>query len=128
VTYLLDTCSLIWHIGDAGKFSPHVLAEIKKPETVLFGSYVSLIEIAAKVGSKRLTFSEPLETFLPNSMEKLRILRLPLTLPEIFHLAKLPNIHKDPFDRLLISQALRHDMPVITPDPNFPPYGVKVLW
>jgi PIN domain nuclease of toxin-antitoxin system len=127
VTYLLDSCAVIWSVSDTSHFTPSTLSTLEEADQLL-ASYPSLIEIAAKVSTGRLRFREPFETFLPRALMEFKISLLPLEASTIYRMSGLPPLHKDPFDRLLVAEALERDFTVVTPDAKFALYGVKVLW
>lgn len=70
----------------------------------------------------------PLERVVPDQMHRLSIHSLPVLVPHALHVASLKPLHRDPFDRLLISQAVIEKLPVLTPDPQFRAYGVQIMW
>jgi PIN domain nuclease of toxin-antitoxin system len=128
VRLLLDSCSLIWYSTETSQFKPSVLEQIRDPLSDLFVSQASFIEIAGKAAAGRIKFAESFEAFVQKAIPEYSIKVLKIEFDDIFLTSRLPPHHKDPFDRLLIAQALRSDFVVVTPDPKFPPYGVKVLW
>jgi PIN domain nuclease of toxin-antitoxin system len=76
----------------------------------------------------RLSIQDELEHFLIDQLSVNRMLSLPITLPHATCTRKLPTIHKDPFDRILIAQSIVEDMPLITRDRTVGKYDVKVVW
>jgi PIN domain nuclease of toxin-antitoxin system len=71
---------------------------------------------------------EPFEQLFPARLEASNILILPILIPHLHEHRKLPFHHGDPFDRLVIAQALAEDFTLVSCDSEFPPYGVKLLW
>lgn len=77
---------------------------------------------------RKLTLPVPFEQLFPARLEADNILPLPILMPHLHQHRRLPAHHHDPFDRLIIAQALAEDMTLISRDPAFPAYGVKLLW
>jgi PIN domain nuclease of toxin-antitoxin system len=71
---------------------------------------------------------EPLDVFLPRAVQEFRLAPLPLDVAEAMLAAKLPPHHKDPFDRMLVCQAMAHNLTILTPDRQIQQYGVPCLW
>lgn len=126
---LLDTCTFLWAVLEPSRLSPHAANVIIDPANRLFLSAASTWEIAVNVGLGRITLLKPTEEFVPYSRRVHRIRPLSLKEPEAALAESLPRIHKDPFDRILICQALARDLTLLTPDPLIRQYpGVKVQW
>ncbi len=94
----------------------------------MFLSSVSVWEIIVKNGIGKLPLPLPAEEFIASQRIKHKIETLPLTEKAVFHLAKLPQHHKDPFDRMLICQAIEHDLTILTSDGLIVQYPVKTVW
>ncbi|MBP5707107.1 MAG: type II toxin-antitoxin system VapC family toxin [Spirochaetales bacterium] len=124
--YLLDTHSLIWAFGDDENLSP-IVHEILKTKNEIYISIVSLweIEIKKSIGKLNVPYSM---TELAEQCIKEQVNILPLTPQIIDMIEKLPTIHKDPFDRIIICNALADDMTIITRDEKIIQYDVKTLW
>ena len=126
MTYLIDTHILIWRISSSPLLSSKAIAEIDDTENTIVISKASLWEIAIKVSLKKLEigiqFSE-LEEYL----QKKDILVLDFTYQELDQLITLPQYHRDPFDRLIISQAITNNLTIITDDKKFSLYPVQLL-
>ncbi len=88
----------------------------------------SVWEIAIKHGLGRLDLPEPPDRYLPDRMAYYQIEGLDIGLQHVVMAGALPSHHNDPFDRLLIAQAIIEDLTILTPDRAFAPYGVKVMW
>ena len=123
---LLDTHVLIWYLEGNENLSRSQRQLIVKPETEVFVSVASLWEIAVKtsIGKLKLTRSltDILEQLSVQSFELLTIAP-----GHVLQVASLPFHHRDPFDRMLIAQAKVEFLHVVTVDPQFQPYGVKVI-
>lgn len=124
---LLDTSVLLWWLGDPDRIGASLLEALKKPETEILFSQMSLLEIQIKVGIGKLDLAFPVER-IPELAEQSGLLPLALRKEAIFMLAKLPNLHRDPFDRLLICEAIQEGVPLITPDAIIRRYPIKVIW
>jgi PIN domain nuclease of toxin-antitoxin system len=91
-------------------------------------SAVSAWEICVKHRLGGLTLSEAADTYIPRQRERHRIETLPLDEVSVLQLSRLPAHHKDPFDRMLICQAIAHGLAIVTPDPLITRYPVRTLW
>lgn len=124
---LLDSHTIIWHINGDAQLSAKALALVSDENNVRWISPASIWEIAIKVnlGKLQLNRSFPdLNVFLSTN----NFLWLPIEFDHAVRASQLPQIHRDPFDRMLVAQALTEDLTVVTKDPNFPLYGVEVVW
>ncbi len=126
--YLLDTCTFLWVISDPDELSKGAKKLIQDPANEIYLSSASTWEISIQIGLKRLSFSEPIGSFIPRQRERHQILSLPIDEESSLYLEKLPKLHKDPFDRILVSQALVHAMTLITPDKEVGRYPAKTVW
>ncbi len=88
---------------------------------------VALWEIQIKSGLGKLTISRPLPEIVEEQQDNGMVI-LPVTPPHVFRLAGLPNVHRDPFDRLLVAQALAENLTIASSDRVLRDYGVPVLW
>ena len=123
--FLLDTHAIIWYVSGNAELSAKArqLMDTRK----CFFSYASLWEIAIKQAKGTLEFDisiPKLRTVLENEC----FVYLPPTECDAERLKILPDIHKDPFDRLIIAQAIENDLTIITRDTKIPLYEVKTVW
>lgn len=125
---ILDTCTFIWLVTGDGKVPPSCRAAILDTENRLFLSSVSTWEIMVKYQLGRLQLSEPPEAYVPRYREMHGIEPLPLQETDVLHLRTLPDYHRDPFDRMLICQAISNSAAIMTPDPLIRNYPVRVIW
>ncbi len=125
--YLLDTNALLYFLYDSEKLSKEASEVIYHGNEKINVSIVSLWEIAIKSSIGKLEITSSISRISETcEKEQLDILSIkPLHLDEI---GKLPPIHGDPFDRLIISQAITENLVIITKDGTIPQYDVKVLW
>ena len=77
---------------------------------------------------RRLALPAALGTFLPSLRERYQLTALAIDEPSALHIAKLPRLHADPFDRMLVSQAIVHGLTIVTPDPLITQYPARTLW
>ena len=123
---LLDTHTLIWWLTDSPRLAAGARAAIADPENALFASAVSGYEIANKERLGRLPGR--LTEILPKALRRSRISTHPLTLDHTIAAGQLPGPHRDPWDRLIMAQAMRDGFTVVTLDRVFRDYGVPVHW
>lgn len=128
MNFLLDTHSFLWAVWDDPKLSRAAKALILNPDTEIYLSLASVWEIAIKVGIGKLSLARPVEAFIPLHLAGLGIDLLHPTLEDVLRVASLPLHHREPFDRLLISQSLTQGMPMISADSNIDAYGVQRIW
>jgi len=91
-------------------------------------SVASLWEISIKTGMRKLTLSRPFEELIPEQLALNEINQLPINLDHLAKLIYLPIHHLDPFDRLIIAQALVEELPIISKDTAFQAYSIEVIW
>jgi PIN domain nuclease of toxin-antitoxin system len=115
-------------INEGDALSDRARAVYQDEENVLFLSAVSIWEIALKISLGRLAFPAPPERYVPQKREHFGIDSLPLEEADVFALPKLPHIHKDPFDRMLVTQAIGRGLTILTPDPDIARYPVRAVW
>lgn len=125
---LLDTCAFLWFITDAPVLSLRAREVFVEVENEIYLSAVSTWEIAIKHALGRLPLPMSPEQYVPAQRAKHGIDFLPLQEEATLSLKRLPQIHKDPFDRMLVCQALVHDMALLTPDPLISQYPVSTVW
>lgn len=125
---LLDTCAFLWFITDAPILSLRAREVFVEVENEIYLSAVSTWEIAIKHALGRLPLPMSPEQYVPAQRAKHGIDFLPLQEEATLSLKRLPQIHKDPFDRMLVCQALVHDMALLTPDPLISQYPVSTVW
>ncbi len=125
---LLDTCTFLWLSGGGGALTPRATAAFRSPDNDVFLSAASSWEIAVKYAAGRLPLPEPPHRLVPAERERLGVAVLPFDEESALHVTKLPPIHRDPFDRILVSQALVHGLTILTPDDVLARYPARTLW
>jgi PIN domain nuclease of toxin-antitoxin system len=126
--YLLDTATFLWLVAGSPELSPAARDAIADPENEVFLSAVSAWEIAIKHALGRLPLPRPAEKFVPSERERAGVSSLPLDEESTLHVHRLPAIHRDPFDRMLVCQAIVHGLLLLTPDPQIARYPVRTAW
>lgn len=126
--HLLDTHAFLWWIGDDPALSRRARAALADPGNTFLLSMASAWEMAIKISLGKLELDANLERFLPEQMSANGFSMLPIDLRHVSRAARLPFHHRDPFDRLIVAQALVEEVPVVTADPAFTAYGVRRVW
>jgi PIN domain nuclease of toxin-antitoxin system len=126
---LLDTHTFLWWAIEPEKLPAGVLAALQEPGTRIVFSAVSSWEAQIKVGLGKLVLKEPLQIIVERELIQNHWEVLPVYLQHTWKLKELPPLHKDPFDRLLVAQALAEDLTIVTKDPLVTMYsGLTILW
>lgn len=126
---LLDTHTFIWLASDPEKLSKSAAAAIQKYESGLLLSAVSAWEVALLYKRGRLFLPVSPELYLKKAVARHGLHELPITSERTFEAAALPDIHNDPFDRILIAEALKMKCSIITKDAVIPTYPrISVVW
>jgi PIN domain nuclease of toxin-antitoxin system len=128
VRHLIDTYTLLWYTLADPKLSGPATALILDSANEILISPASYWEIAIKVSIGKLTLHQPYENFLDACLNKYGFTILPIEPSHTAALITLPFHYKDPFDRLLIDQAVIERIPIIGSDAAFDVYPVKRLW
>jgi PIN domain nuclease of toxin-antitoxin system len=126
---LLDTCTALWVFEGHRCIRGRMRDQITDPGHEVYLSDVSLLEIVIKYRLGKLPLAAKPSKLIPPLARRHAIDRLQLTAEAVFRLEDLPDHHRDPFDRLLVCQALAHGLTLVTPDPLIHRYeGVSLLW
>ena len=125
---LLDTCTFLWLILDSPELSDRAQSLIRDPDNDVALSVVSTWEIAVKHGMGRLGLPKPIDQFVIGMRERHAIQSLELTEEASLQGARLPDLHRDPFDRMLICQAIAHGLVLLTPDKEIRAYPIRTIW
>jgi PIN domain nuclease of toxin-antitoxin system len=124
---LLDTHVFLWYITADAKLPTAFQAAIRDPANEVFLSVASVWETVIKYHLGKLSLPAPPETYLPQQRVAHGIASLAIEEDAMPHLAGLPAHHGDPFDRLLVAQALQHSLTVATVDPKVAAYAIPLL-
>lgn len=125
---LLDTHAFIWWTVDPVRLGPRANRLCFDPATQLVLSVANIWEMQIKVMAGKLTMHKPLRRMIADQVQENGVEVLPVELEHVLRLESLPPIHKDPFDRLLVAQAMVEGCDLITHDPTVAQYPVNVLW
>lgn len=125
---LLDTCTALWIAIDAAKLSKRARELFQDPVNEVFLSAVSTWEISLKYALGKLPLPEPPDIVVPEIRRHGRMESLPLGEDATLQLFRLPALHRDPFDRMLICQAIVGGMTIVTPDDEIRRYPVPTAW
>ena len=128
VKLLLDTCTFLWLAGGGAALSAVAGRAIADPGNDVFLSAVSVWEVVTKHRAGKLPLPEPPETLVPTERELRGVDALPFDEASALYGTRLPPLHRDPFDRMLIAQAVAHSLAIVTPDPLITQYPVRTLW
>lgn len=126
--FLLDTHAFIWWTISTAQLSPTAFALLCDPRNEPVLSLVSLWEMQIKLQIGKLHLQHPLEFIIAEQQRVNRLRLLPLTTNHSYALGPLPFHHKDPFDRLLIAQAITETLPLVSDDTTFPAYPAQIIW
>lgn len=125
---LLDTCTFLWVASGTYSLSALAIASIRNPGNDVFLSAVSAWEIGVKYKAGKLPLPEPPDKLIPAERTLRGIAALDFDEESAVQLVRLPPLHRDPFDRMLICQAIAGSLAIVTPDPLISQYPVRVLW
>jgi PIN domain nuclease of toxin-antitoxin system len=128
VKLLLDTCTFLWIVTGAQELSRKARDAFTEPTHEIYLSVVSAWEIALKNALGKLPLPRPPAELVPDLRARHRIESLSLDETAALAVPRLPDLHRDPFDRVLISQAIMGGMTLVTPDPLITQYPVPTLW
>lgn len=125
---LLDTHALLWWLFDDPQLSNPAREVIKSIDTQVFASSASAWEIATKHRLGKLPEAQEASRNLPGLLRAARIDALPITMEHAIAAGSLASPHRDPFDHMLIAQAMIEKMAIITSDSEFAQFDVKIIW
>ena len=124
---LLDTHVFLWYITADPKLPATFRSSSQDPANEVYLSVASIWEAVIKYHLGKLPLPAPPADFLPQQRAAHGIVSLPIDEDAMAHLAGLPPLHRDPFDRLLVAQALQHGLTIVTVDPDVAAYSVPLL-
>ena len=125
---LLDTYTFLWVATGDPQLSKRAREVFQDPRNEVFLSAVSTWEIAVKHSMERLPLAEPPDSYVPELRRRHAVESLPLSEEATLHLTLLPALHRDPFDRMLVCQAMVGGMVPLTPDAAIKQYPVRTAW
>ncbi len=127
MNYLIDTQALIWFVEGNAQLKLKARKVIEDPSIPVFTSIASIWEMGIKISIGKLQLSQSLPDFVAQ-LQKDNIGILGIQPVHVFELLSLPHFHKDPFDRIIIAQAMVDGFEVITSDEAFKDYPVIIHW
>jgi PIN domain nuclease of toxin-antitoxin system len=122
VKVLLDTHVWLWMQAEPEKLGPLALELVEEGNNELLFSAASVWEIAIKVSAGKLNLPEPVSRYVPSRMQTSGVSALSVSHAHAAGVAELPNHHRDPFDRLLVAQALAEGVPILSSDVQLDEY------
>jgi PIN domain nuclease of toxin-antitoxin system len=125
---LLDTHAFIWLTSQGAQMSSAAWRLLRDPDNDLLVSIASIWEMGIKSNHGKLTLADPFPQFVRRGFAENKIDLLPISVDHVVRLDRLPRHHKDPFDRMIVAQALEEDIPVIGRDRMLDEYGVDRRW
>jgi PIN domain nuclease of toxin-antitoxin system len=126
--YLLDTVVWIWSVGPSERINQAGLEILASGKDDVYLSSATSWEISIKVRTGKLSFPEPTGSYISRFMARQNLRPLAITHRHAQKIYDLPDHHKDPFDRMLIAQAIVEEMTILTADRWFTKYPVQFLW
>jgi PIN domain nuclease of toxin-antitoxin system len=126
--YLIDTNVFLWIITDSDKLSKKAAKCFLENKNQIYLSIASVWELAIKKSIGKINLESPFAKFINNSLLENRISILNINISHICYLESMPLFHRDPFDRLIISQSICEKMPLVCSDTNFLQYPVNRIW
>jgi PIN domain nuclease of toxin-antitoxin system len=126
--YLLDTHTFLWWESDSDQLSATAYTLLRDRTNTLLFSIANIWEMQIKLQTGKLKLNLPLEEMITNQIINNQIILLPVLFPHVLELAKLPAYHRDPFDRLLVAQALFEEAAIISRDSEIAKYPARVIW
>ena len=125
---LLDTCTFLWLAADHPRLSERARAACRSTGNLVYLSSLSVWEIAVKHRLGRLPLPDSPERYVVDRRQRMAIRPLPFDEKAATHESVLPLLHRDPFDRGLVSQAILGGMAIVTPDEILARYPAPLLW
>ena len=125
---LLDTCVVIWALTEPERISRRVMSTLSGDDVMVMVSAVSAWEMAVKQSLGKLTLPGLAEEWLPAAIDAFGASWTPITPRQALIVGRLPYVHRDPFDRLLVAQAIDLGVTLASSDGRLAPYGIPVLW
>ena len=125
---LLDTHTFLWFALNDPLLSERALKLITNPANDVFVSPASYWELAIKIGIGKYSLQQPVDTFFEDQLSENQFEILPIEPQHVAPLTTLPLHHRDPFDRLIIAQAMIENIPIVSADSAFDSYPVTRIW
>ena len=126
--YVLDTCTALWLLGDPDRLPEQVRRIVEDTGNEIVFHQISSLEIQIKQSLGKLKLPQPPEVFIPEALRAHYLTYQQLLDDDIFYWRKLPPVHDDPFDRILVAHSLVSGATLLTPDKRIAEYPVRTLW
>ena len=128
MTALLDTHAFIWMDTDVSRLSPTAVGYFNDPGCTILLSVVSVREVAIKTATGKLALSADIDRVIRDIQNRNPLRLLPIELSHALAVRSLPQVHRDPFDRMLVAQAIVEGAVLLTADPLIRQYPVRADW
>lgn len=128
MTLLLDTCTFLWIAAGSTQLSRRAAQLFSDPANEAFLSAASAWEIAVKNSLGRFPLPGPAAEYIAGLRQRHGIAALPFSEEEALYLPRIPKLHRDPFDRMLVCQAIVNGFALLTPDPLISQYPIRTIW
>lgn len=125
---LLDTCTFLWLALDPDRLSPAAKEAIDDPHSIRMLSQASVLEIVLKYRAGKLPLPLPPDEWIPSRRDYFQIVDLPLSEAVLYRSGKLPDVHADPFDRLIAAHAITAGCSILSPDTPLSTLGASRIW
>lgn len=125
---LLDTQVFLWMVAGSPRMPAALREQVCSRDVAVWLSAASVWELAIKQGLGRIDLPASAAEFAGAERTRHRITPLPIDEASAAHLPKLPDIHRDPFDRMLVCQAIEHELTLVSADRILRRYPIKTLW
>lgn len=125
---LLDTHAFLWWVGDDPRLPSRARRLIGAPRNEVFFSAVCAWEIVVRGALGKTSLPESPDRFIPDQLRENAFVALPVTVSHALAVGRLPSVHRDPFDRLLVAQAIVEGLTLVTRDEQLANYPVDVVW
>ena len=125
---LLDTCTFLWLVAEPQKLGERARVVLDDPVHEIVLSDVSILEVCLKWQTGKLRLPDPPRRWVEENSTAWSLKRVGLATEHAYRATELPDHHRDPFDRLLVAQAIVEGMTLVTPDPAVTGYPVATLW
>ncbi len=126
--YLLDTHAFLWFASDDVNLSKTAKDIIEDNVNDIYLSSASVWELSIKIGLGKLKLKKDLDQFIAENIIQYGFIPISINIPHTIEISKLPEIHKDPFDRILVAQSIVENVAIITSDKFINRYDVKTVW
>lgn len=125
---LLDTCTAVWAALEPERLSAAAAAALEESDAPVLVSAASVWEVAIREASRRHRWTVTVDAFMRRLREDLDAEWLPIDERAAAGVGRLPLLHRDPFDRILVAQAIEHGLTIVTPDADIGRYPATTLW